>query len=263
MQDFSKEYRQRYHRQIIVKEIGEKGQRKLDRARVLVVGTGGLGSPVALYLAAAGIGTIGLVDDDRVEISNLQRQLLHSVDELGNKKVASARRRLKKLNPDLEVEIHSSRLERDNALETIEDYHLVVNAVDNFATRYLVNDACVLTKTPLVEAGIMGFDGQLISVIPGQGPCYRCLFPEAPSGNTLEQEIGVLGAVPGVIGSLQALEAIKIILDQGRPLAGRLLIFEGLQLTFQEIEIERDGDCAVCGENPTITDLRDNPSSHD
>lgn len=243
------EERMRYSRQLVMPEVGEAGQAKLHAAKVLVVGTGGLGSPVAMYLAAAGVGTLGLVDSDAVELSNLQRQILHGVDELGLPKVESARRALVRLNPGVHVVPHRMAVTDKNAAALIEPYDVVVDAVDNLETRYFVNDACVEARKPLVEAGVMRFDGMVLTVIPGQGPCYRCVFPQPPPPGAVPscREAGIMGAVPGVIGSIEALEAIKVILGLGQPLVGRLLLFDGLAMAWREVVAARDPNCPVCG----------------
>ena len=235
---------QRYHRQIIIPEVGEAGQQKLLAAKVLVVGAGGLGSPVLYYLTAAGIGTLGIVDSDTVDVTNLQRQILHRIDDVGREKVSSAQEKLNSLNPDVNIKKYNLRLEPSNVKKIIAEYDLVVTAVDNFQTRYLLNDACIKLDTPLIEGGINSFDGTLLTIIPGKGPCYRCIFPR---NLDTPKEIGVLGAVPGIIGSLQALEVIKLVLGVGEPLSGRMLFFDGLAGIFSEIEIARNKNCSVCG----------------
>ncbi|MGI6558811.1 MAG: HesA/MoeB/ThiF family protein [Limnochordia bacterium] len=247
----------RYNRQLILREVGREGQERLRRARVLVVGAGGLGSPAAYYLAAAGVGTLGIVDSDRVDLSNLQRQILHRTEDLGRPKVESAARALRALNPLIEVKTYPVKLTPANAMETIGGYDVVIDAVDNFPARFLLNDACVLSGTPLVEAGVLRWEGMIMTVLPGRGPCYRCLFPEPPppGGVPGAGEVGVMGAIPGVLGVLQALEAIKLIVNVGEGLAGRLLLFDGLTTSFREVAIERDPACPVCGSSPRITSL--------
>lgn len=259
MFNFSEEDIVRYSRHIILKEIGGTGQQKLRDAKVLIVGAGGLGSPAAFYLAAAGIGRIGLVDDDRVDLSNLQRQILHRTQDVGRPKVESARRALTELNPGVEVEIYPFRLNASNVAELIREYDVILNGVDNFPTRYLINDACVMEKKPLVEAGILRWDGLLMTILPGQGPCYRCIFPEPPPAGVIPtcQEAGVVGAVAGIMGTLQALEAIKVILGQGETLTGRMLVFDALETRFREVKARRNENCPVCGDHPTITELRE------
>jgi sulfur-carrier protein adenylyltransferase/sulfurtransferase len=246
--------RERYHRHLLLPELGSAGQQKLRAARVLVVGAGGLGSPAALYLAAAGIGTLGLVDDDRIELSNLQRQVLFTTAEVGAGKAETAAARLRALNPGIDVVAHPVRLEAGNVLGLIAGYDLVVDGSDRLATRYLVNDSCLISKKLLVSAAIHRFEGQALSVRPGSGPCYRCLFPEsnqavAPSC----AEAGVLGVLPGILGSVQAAEAVKLLTGIGEPLVGRLLTFDALAMRWQEFRFARRADCAACGDAPTIT----------
>ncbi len=245
----SEEDRMRYSRQLVMPEIGDAGQERLRSAKVAVVGTGGLGSPAAMYLAAAGVGTIGLVDADVVDLSNLQRQILHSVNQLGIAKVESGKRALGRLNPAVHVVPHRATVTPENGSRLLEPYDVVVDAVDNLETRYIVNDACVKMGKPLVEAGVLRFDGMVLTVIPGKGPCYRCIFPSLPPAGAVPSagEVGVIGAVPGIIGSIEALEALKIVLGIGRPLVGRLLVFDGLDMTWREVSAERDPRCASCG----------------
>lgn len=249
----------RYSRHIILPEVGGKGQKRLGESNVLVVGAGGLGSPAALYLAAAGVGLIGLVDSDVVDLSNLQRQILHNTLDLGRPKVDSARDTLESLNPLVRVKTYHTLLSADNVLDIIndEDYDVVVDGVDNFPARYLLNDACVLSNKPLVEAGILRFNGMAMTILPGRGPCYRCVFPEPPPEGTIPScaQAGVIGSLAGTIGVIQATEAIKLVLGIGKPLVGRVLTYDALAGSFQTLEWERDPGCAVCGENPTITDL--------
>ena len=250
--------RARYRRHLSLPEIGPAGQQRLKNTRVLVVGTGGLGCPAALYLAAAGIGTLGLVDFDRVELSNLQRQVLFGTEELGQLKVEAARERLLALNPEIEVLAHALTLRADNVCEVIEDYDIVLDGSDRLSTRYLVNDACVLLGRPLVTAAIHHFEGQAMTYIPGLGPCYRCLFPQVEEGAVAScAEAGVLGVLPGVLGTLQANEAIKIAAGIGAPLVGRLLSYDALELRFTELPVSRRDDCLVCGVHPEITAPRD------
>lgn len=254
--DFTEDEIRRYSRHILLAEVGGIGQAKLKAARVLVVGAGGLGSPLTLYLAAAGIGTIGIVDDDRVELSNLQRQIAHTTDSIGEAKVASAARSALAINPGVRIETHATRLSADNALELIARYDVVCDGTDNFATRFLVADACVLARRTLVSAAVLRFEGQL-SVFRPDGPCYRCLYPEPPPEGTVPtcSEAGVLGAVTGVMGTLQATETLKEILGVGETLAGRLLIWDALATRFRTVRLHRDQHCAACGESATITDL--------
>ncbi|MDK2930779.1 MAG: hypothetical protein PWR07_910 [Bacillota bacterium] len=241
--------RMRYSRQLVISEIGEAGQEKLRVAKVLVVGAGGLGSPAAMYLAAAGVGTLGLVDSDVVDLSNLQRQILHGVNHLGLAKVESAKRALARLNPGVHVVPHRMTVTSENVSGLIEPYDVVVDAVDNLETRYVVNDACVKAGKPLIEAGVLRFDGMVLTVIPGEGPCYRCIFPVLPPPGAVPscREAGIIGAVPGVVGSIEALEAIKVILGLGQPLVGRLLLFDGLAMTWREVNAARDPNCPACG----------------
>ena len=249
----------RYARHLVLPEVGLDGQRRLKSARVLVVGAGGLGSPVALYLAAAGVGTLGLVDFDHVDATNLQRQILHGESDVGRSKLDSARDRLAETNPHVEVVAHEARLSSGNALSVLADYDIVVDGTDNFPTRYLVNDACVMLAKPNVYGSVHRWEGQVAVFATPGGPCYRCLFREPPPPGLVPNcaEGGVLGVVPGVVGSLQALEAVKLILGRGTPLAGRLLIFDGLRLEWREISIRRDPACPVCGNHPTQTELID------
>ena len=249
----------RYSRHIALSEVGVEGQQKLKAARVLVVGVGGLGSPIGLYLAAAGVGTIGLIDFDTVDVTNLQRQVLFRTADVGSGKVQVAARELRALNPEIEVVEHDVRLTRDNALDILRGYEVVIDGTDNFPTRYLVNDACVLTGKPYVYGSILRFDGQ-VSVFDAQrGPCYRCLFREPPPPGLVPScaEGGVLGVLPGIIGSLQALEAIKLILGRSDTLIGRLVLFNALRFRWRELELRKNPDCPVCGRAPTITGLID------
>ncbi len=259
MFDFTDEQIKRYSRQIILPHVGGKGQEKLLRAKVLVVGAGGLGSPVSLYLTAAGGGKIGIADCDEVEISNLQRQILHSTSNIGKLKTSSAKERLTDLNPGVEIITHEVRLTSKNILNIIKDYDIVVDGSDNFPTRYLVNDACVISGKPLSHGGIFRFDGQAMTIVPGEGPCYRCLFPEPPPAGLVPscQESGILGAVAGVIGVIQANEVLKFILGVGELLVGKLLIFNALESSFRRVSVPKDNNCPVCGENPTVTELID------
>jgi sulfur-carrier protein adenylyltransferase/sulfurtransferase len=256
---FTEEQIRRYHRHIILPPVGGRGQRKLLAARVLLVGAGGLGSPAALYLAAAGVGTLGIVDFDRVDLSNLQRQILHRTADVGRPKVESAASTLGAMNPDIQVVQHPVALTSENAFEILDAYDYVVDGSDNFATRYLINDAAVLTGKTIVHGSIYQFDGQVTVFRPHEGPCYRCLFPAPPPPGAVPScaEAGVLGVLPGIVGSLQALEAIKLILGIGKPLVGRLVIFDALEMEFTEVRIRRDPACPVCGDQPSITELID------
>lgn len=250
---------ERYSRQIILPNVGGKGQEKILKARVLVIGAGGLGSPCALYLASAGVGKLGIVDSDKVELNNLQRQIIHSTQNVGRLKVESAKERLNAINTDIEVIPYNVRLTSQNIMDVIKDYDMVVDGSDNFPTRYLVNDACVLSKKPFSHGGIFRFDGQAITIVPGEGPCYRCLFPEPPPPGLVPscQEAGILGAVAGVIGTIQANEVLKYILGIGNLLAGKLLIFNALDSSFRHVKVPKDPNCSVCGESPTIKKLID------
>lgn len=237
----------RYSRQLVLPEVGGAGQARLRAASVLVVGAGGLGSPAALYLAAAGVGRLGLADGDRVDLSNLQRQILHATDDLGRPKVESARERLLRLNPLVHVEAHGERVTEANAARLVGGYDVVISAVDNPEARYVLNDTCVRLGRPLVEAGVVGFTGFLMTVLPERGPCFRCVFPEPPADPPTCAEAGVLGALTGVLGSLQALEALKLLLGRGEVYAGRLLTVDGLSGRFREVPWPRDPACPACG----------------
>ena len=257
---FTEDEVRRYARHIILPGIGGDGQRRLKEARVVVIGAGGLGSPAAMYLAAAGVGTIGLVDFDEVELSNLQRQLLHDTDDVGRLKVDSARDRLGDLNPNVHVIPHRVLLSSENAFEVLGGYDVVVDGTDNFPVRYLVNDACQMLRKPLVYGSIYQWEGQASVFLPGRNtPCYRCLFPEPPPPGTVPScaEGGVFGVLPGIIGSIQAVEAIKLVLGVGESLAGTLLLYDALHMSFQEVRIRWDADCPVCGKEPSITELID------
>ena len=246
------EQRERYSRHMLVPEIGAEGQQKMLDANVLLLGAGGLGSPTALYLAAAGIGTIGIVDDDVVDLSNLQRQVIHTTDRIGVPKVDSAEQAMKELNPDVDVVKYQTRLDASNIMEIIEGYDLIVDGVDNFPTRYLLNDASVRLRIPVVSASILGFDGQLSVFAPYDGPCYRCLYPVPPPAELAPScgANGVLGVLPGTMGLLQATEVIKLIVGTGEPLIGRLLLYEALGATFTELKVRRDPECAICSRPP-------------
>ena len=254
----SNEEIRRYARHLALPEVGAAGQEKLRAARVLCVGAGGLGSPAALYLAAAGVGTLGLVDFDTVDVANLQRQILHGTPDVGRPKTESARDTLSRLNPTVAIQLHTCRLDAANARKILAGYDLVVDGSDNFPTRYLTNDACVLLGKPCVYGSVAGFSGQASVFAPHRGgPCYRCLFPAPPAPGTVPNcvEGGVLGVLPGVIGCLQATETLKLILGVGQPLLGRLLVFDALALRFRELKLRRDPACPVCGEHPRITEL--------
>jgi molybdopterin/thiamine biosynthesis adenylyltransferase/molybdopterin converting factor small subunit len=252
------EQMERYARQIMIPDVGLAGQRKLLEAKVLVVGAGGLGSPAALYLAAAGVGTLGIVDNDALELSNLHRQILHHTCSVGRPKVHSAQDTIGQHNPDVQVIPHQMRLTAANAMEIIARYDIVVGAVDSYATRYLLNDACYLTGKPLIDGAVFLFEGQATVFAPGQ-PCYRCLFPTPPPASLVPRpsQVGLLGALPGVIGVIQAFEALKLILGLGDSLAGRLLLFDGLTMDFRRVRTRRDVRCPLCGDDPTIHELVD------
>src|SRR5476649_2536591 len=249
----------RYSRHLIMPEVGMEGQLKLKAARVLCIGAGGLGSPLALYLGAAGVGTLGIVDFDVVDYTNLQRQIIHSTADVGRKKLDSAAEKLKAINPFLNIRKFDTRLSSENALELFREFDIIADGTDNFPTRYLVNDACVLTGKPNVYGSIFRFEGQLSVFGAKNGPCYRCLYPEPPPPGLVPScaEGGVLGVLPGVIGTIQAMETLKLILGIGEPLIGRFLIFDALRMRFRELKLRKDPDCPVCGTHPTVTALID------
>src|SRR5580765_6222966 len=249
----------RYSRHLILPEVGLAGQKKICSASVLCIGAGGLGSPIAMYLAAAGIGKIGIVDFDTVDFSNLQRQILHTDADVGRPKAQSAKETIQGINPHCEVVIHNTRISSENAFDLIRPYDIVVDGTDNFPTRYLTNDACVLLKKPNVYGSIFRFDGQASVFHPPQGPCYRCLYPEPPPPGEVPScaEGGVLGILPGLVGCIQATEAVKLILGRGEPLIGRLLLYDALAMRFQEFKVRRNPRCPICGDKPTITALID------
>ena len=249
----------RYSRHLILPEVGMEGQQRLKAAKVLCVGTGGLGSPLALYLAAAGIGTLGLIDFDVVDASNLQRQIIHSTKDIGRKKIDSAQEKLNALNPALDVVKHDTMLTSANALEIFAQYDIIADGTDNFQTRYLVNDACVLLNKPNAYGSIFRFEGQASVFATEEGPCYRCLYPEPPPPGLVPScaEGGVLGILPGLVGVIQATEVIKLILGKGEPLIGRLLLVDALTMRFRELKLRKNPDCPVCGANPTVTELID------
>ena len=249
----------RYSRHLIIPDVGMTGQKRLKNARVLCVGAGGLGSPALLYLAAAGVGTLGIVDFDVVDESNLQRQIIHGQSDIGRSKAESARDSIREINPYVNVIVHSERLDSDNAMQIFADYDLIVDGTDNFATRYLVNDACVLLGKPYVWGSIYRFDGQASVFWAEYGPCYRCLYPEPPPPGMVPScaEGGVLGVLCASIGSIQVNEAIKVITGIGEPLAGRLMIYDALEMTYRSVKVRKDPECPVCGKNPTVTELID------
>ncbi|MBQ9749543.1 MAG: thiazole biosynthesis adenylyltransferase ThiF [Clostridia bacterium] len=257
---FTNEQLERYSRHIILKEIGVKGQKKLLGAKVLIIGAGGLGAPAAMYLAAAGVGTIGIVDADEVDLSNLQRQIIHATDDVGKPKVQSAKETMNKMNPDVTVNAYHEFVTSENILELIRDYDFIIDGTDNFPAKFLINDACVMAKKPFSHAGIIRFKGQLMTYVPGEGPCYRCVFKNPPPKDAVPtcKQAGVVGAMGGVIGSLQAMEAIKYITGVGELLTGSLLTFDAIKMNFHKIKLPKVGDgCAVCGTHPTITKLID------
>jgi len=258
--NFTEEQIRRYSRHILLPEVGGKGQKALLEARVLIVGAGGLGCPVGYYLTAAGVGTIGIVDNDLVEMSNLQRQIAHNMETVGKYKVDSAKAAFSALNPDVAIIPIRQRLTSSNMLSILSDYDIVVDGSDNFPTRFVVNDACVMLKKPLVSGAILQFEGQVMTIVPGgHSGCYRCLFEEPPQPGLVPscQEAGVLGAVAGVVGSLQATEVLKLILGKGELLTGKLLLYDALKTSFRKIDVPKNQDCLVCGTNPTITEIVD------
>lgn len=255
---FSNEQIERYSRHIILKEVGVKGQKKLLNAKVLIIGAGGLGSPAAMYLAAAGVGTIGVADADSVELSNLQRQIIHTTTDVEKAKVQSAKETIEELNPDITVKQYHTYVNKDNIIDMINEYDFIIDGTDNFATKFLINDACVLQKKPFCHAGIIRFQGQLMTYVPEKGPCYRCIFEGPPPKDAVPtcKQAGVIGAMAGVIGSLQAMEAIKYILGIGELLTGCLLTYDALSMEFRKVKFPKCNEtCAVCGKNPTITEL--------
>lgn len=257
---FTNEQLERYSRHIILKEIGIKGQTKLLNGKVLIIGAGGLGSPAALYLAAAGVGTIGIADADVVDLSNLQRQVIHTTADLGKPKVESARETMEAINPDVKVVTYHDFIAAGNIMDIIQDYDFILDGTDNFPAKFLINDACVMAKKPFCHAGIIRFQGQLMTYVPGEGPCYRCVFHEPPPKDAVPtcKQAGVIGAMAGVIGCLQAMEAIKYLTGAGELLTGYLLTYDGLTAQFRKVKLpKRDPNCGVCGDEPTITELID------
>ena len=257
--DFTDEQIERYSRHIILPEVGGIGQAKMLAAKVLLIGAGGLGSPAGYYLAAAGVGNIGIVDFDTVELSNLQRQILHSTERLGQLKTESAKKTIKALNPDVNVQLFNERLTSANILDIFAGYDYILDGTDNFSTRYLINDACVMTGKTNIHGSILRFEGQATVFKPKAGPCYRCLYPEPPPPGMVPncQEGGVLGVLAGIIGNIQAVETLKMIVGIGEPLIGKLLLYDALKTEFRKLNLKRDVNCPVCGDNPTITELID------
>ena len=256
----SDEQLERYSRHITLKEIGVRGQKKLLAAKVLIIGAGGLGAPAAMYLAAAGVGTIGIADCDKVELSNLQRQIIHTTDDVGKTKVQSAAEAINALNPDVTVKTYHAYVSSKNIAAMIEEYDFIIDGADNFPTKFLINDACVLGHKPFCHAGILRFEGQLMTYVPGVSPCYRCIFEAPPPKDAVPscREAGVIGAMAGIIGSMQALEAVKYITGQGDLLTGNMLIFDGLKMQWRKIRLpKRNHSCPVCGDSPSITELFD------
>ena len=256
---FTNEQLERYSRHIILQEVGVKGQKKLLNASVLIIGAGGLGAPAALYLAAAGVGTIGIVDADEVDLSNLQRQVIHTTNDVGKAKVKSAAETMEAINPDVTVKTYRTFVDSSNIMDLIKDYDFIIDGTDNFPAKFLINDACVMAEKPFSHAGIIRFKGQLMTYVPGEGPCYRCVFKNPPPKDAVPtcKQAGVIDAMGGVIGSLQAMEAIKYIIGKGDLLTGKLLTYDALKMEFHTIKLPKDDHCAVCGDEPTITELID------
>ena len=259
MIEFTDEQIERYSRHIILPEVGGSGQQKMLEARVLLLGAGGLGSPAAYYLAAAGIGNLGIVDFDQVDLSNLQRQIIHSTERIGMLKTESAKKTIEALNPDVEVTLYNEKLDSSNIMKLIEDYDYVIDGSDNFPTRYLVNDACVMKNKTIIHGSIYRFEGQVTVFKPGDGPCYRCLYPEPPPPGMVPncQEGGVLGVLAGVIGNLQVVEVLKLVLGIGKTLVGKLIIYDALNTEFRNLRLRKDENCPICSEKPTIKELVD------
>jgi molybdopterin/thiamine biosynthesis adenylyltransferase len=251
---FSNDQLSRYSRHIILSEVGVKGQKKLMEAKVLIIGAGGLGAPAALYLAAAGVGVIGIADADEVDLSNLQRQVIHAPPDVGKAKVLSAKETMEAINPDITVNTHQVFVFADNIMELIAGYDFIIDGTDNFPAKFLINDACVLAKKPFSHAGIIRFKGQLMTYVPGEGPCYRCVFKQPPPPDAVPtcRQAGVIGAIGGVIGSLQAMEAVKFIIGKGQLLTGSLLTYDALAMDFRKIKLPSVNNCAVCGDSPSI-----------
>jgi molybdopterin-synthase adenylyltransferase len=257
--EFTEDQISRYSRHILLPEVGGKGQKKIAKAKILLVGAGGLGSPAALYLAAAGVGQIGLIDSDVVDLTNLQRQILHHTADVGRPKVLSGKEKIQALNPDVAVSMYEERLTAGNALKIFSEYDVIIDGVDNFTAKFLINDACFFTDKPLVHGGILRFDGRVTTIIPKKSACYRCVFKTPPPAGLVAscQEAGVIGVLAGIIGTIQATEALKLVLGIGRPLTDRLLDFDARKTHFREIKVKRNPQCTLCGEHPTITELFD------
>ncbi len=258
MMDFNEQQLERYSRHIILAEVGPEGQEKIMQAKILIIGAGGLGAPAALYLAAAGIGTIGIVDGDVVEVSNLQRQVIHFTQDVGVPKVISAKEKMEKINPEVKVITYQERVFSHNIQEIIKNYDFVIDGTDNFPAKFLINDACVFSKKPFSHGGILRFDGQSMTYVPGEA-CYRCVFRKPPPANAVPtcSQAGVLGAVAGMLGTIQATDALKFVIGKGELLTNRLLIFNALDMNFRTAQIKRDPNCPICGDNPTILELTD------
>ncbi len=256
---FTNEQLERYSRHIILQEVGVKGQKKLMNAKVLIIGAGGLGAPAALYLAAAGVGTIGIADADVVDLSNLQRQVIHATSDIGKTKVESAAESMRAINPEITVHTYRQFVSASNIMDLIRDYDFILDGTDNFPAKFLINDACVMAEKPFSHAGIIRFKGQLMTYVPGEGPCYRCVFKNPPPKDAVPtcKQAGVIGAMGGVIGSLQAMEAIKYIIGKGDLLTGKLLTYDALKMEFHTIKLPADHSCAICGDHPTIHELID------
>jgi adenylyltransferase/sulfurtransferase len=257
--ELSEQQIDRYSRQIILQEVGGSGQEKLLTSKVLIIGAGGLGSPAALYLAGAGVGTLGIIDFDVVDLTNLQRQIIHDTQDVGKEKVVSAAEKIKAFNPDITVKTYSEPARAANLGEIVKEYDFVLDGTDNFAAKFLINDACYFAKVPFSHAGILRFDGQVLTVLPGQSTCYRCVFDKPPPAGLVPScsQAGVLGSLAGVIGCLQATEVLKYLLGVGKLLTDRLLIFDGLAMQFRQVDLSRNPDCRICGQKPTITELAD------
>ncbi len=250
---------ERYSRHLILADVGVEGQQKISEARVLVIGAGGLGAPILLYLAAAGVGTLGVVDGDVVDLTNLQRQVIHFTEDVDHAKVESAREKIGRMNPDVSVQTHNEMVNSTNILEIIQDYDFVVDGTDNFPAKFLINDACVIAKKPFSHAGILRFQGQTMTVIPGESACYRCVFPEPPPSNAVPtcSQAGVLGALAGVFGTLQATEVLKYVIGKGNLLTNRLMTFDAFKMEFRNVNIKKRENCAACGQSPQMTTLVD------